>query len=525
VGKQRALISVHYKAGLVDFARGLAELGFEIVSTGGTARALRKAGLVAREVSEVTGFPELFGGRVKTLHPLLHGGILYRRSDGEHQRQAAEKKIESIDLVVVNLYPFVATAGKPGVSAEELIENIDIGGPAMVRSAAKNFESVAVVTDPEDYARVLEELRGPKGLQLKTRLELAHKAFAATAQYDGEIATAIERLSTNEQAQVQISEPRALPSRLHLALELRQPMRYGENPHQAAALYVEAGKPPTGLAGARQIQGKELSYNNLVDLDAAWNLVREFRRPAAAIIKHNNPCGVAEKDSQQEAYMKALACDPVSAFGGVLAFNRPLDAATAQTIAKLFVECLIAPEIEPTALKALQGKKNMRILLCAASEGSQPLELRRISGGVLAQQPDSFVEDASQWKVATERKPDSGKLRALEFAWKVAKHVKSNAIVFAGEGETLGIGAGQMSRVDSVKIAVIKAVSAGLSLAGSVVASDAFFPFPDGVEEAGRAGARAVVQPGGSVRDNEVIDAANRLGMAMVFTGIRHFRH
>jgi phosphoribosylaminoimidazolecarboxamide formyltransferase/IMP cyclohydrolase len=525
VGKRRAVISVYDKAGLVDFACGLAELGFEIVSTGGTARALREAGLAVRDVSEVTGFPELFGGRVKTLHPLIHGGILYRRGDGDHQRQAAEQKIEPVDLVVVNLYPFVATAGKPGVSAEELIENIDIGGPAMVRSAAKNFESVAVVTDPEDYARVLEELRGPGGLGLRTRLVLARKAFAATGQYDGEITTVLERLSTNDQEQVQMSKAQAFPSRLHLALERRRPMRYGENPHQAAALYAEAGKPPTGLAGAQQIQGKELSYNNLVDLDVAWNLVREFPRPAAAIIKHNNPCGVAEKDSQQEAYVKALACDPVSAFGGVLAFNRPLDAATAQAIAKLFVECLIAPGIEPAALETFKGKKNMRILLCAASEGSYPLELKRISGGILAQQADNIAEDVSEWKVETERRPESGELCALEFAWKVAKHVKSNAIVFAGEGETLGIGAGQMSRVDSVRIAVIKAASAGLPLAGSVVASDAYFPFPDGVEEAGKAGARAVVQPGGSVRDNEVIDAANRLGMAMVFTGIRHFRH
>jgi phosphoribosylaminoimidazolecarboxamide formyltransferase/IMP cyclohydrolase len=511
------------KTGVVEFARQLAALGIELVSTGGTAKLLREAGVRVRDVAELTGWPEMLGGRVKTLHPKVHGGILYRRSNAEDRKQAAEHGLAPIDLVVVNLYPFEATAARADLTPEELIENIDIGGPTMVRSAAKNFESVAVVTDPADYARVAEELRGSRELSLGTRLELARKAFAATARYDGMIATELERLSAAEK--ISLGPRPGLPERLHLALARQQTMRYGENPHQKAALYIPAGKPASGLAAARQLQGKELSYNNLVDLDAAWALVQEFARPAVAIIKHTNPCGIAEQERLVDAYLKALECDPVSAFGGVLAFNRPLDAATAEEVAKLFVECTIAPGYAPAALEKLASKKNLRLMEIAGDGEAEALRFKPIYGGVLVQDADRHVLAESELKRVTERAPTAEELRALLFAWKVCKHVKSNAIVFAREGQTLGVGAGQMSRVDSVKIAVMKAQTAKVSLAGSVVASDAFFPFPDGVEEAAKAGATAVIQPGGSVRDNEVIAAANRLGMAMVFTGVRHFRH
>jgi phosphoribosylaminoimidazolecarboxamide formyltransferase / IMP cyclohydrolase len=523
VAIERALVSVYDKTGVVDFARQLAALKIEIVSTGGTARLLRESGLTVRDVAELTGWPEMLGGRVKTLHPKIHGGILFRRGLASDRKQAAEHGLAPIDLVVVNLYPFSATAHKPGVTPEELIENIDIGGPAMVRSAAKNFESVAVVTDPCDYARVASELASSRELSLSTRLDLARKAFALTALYDGEIATELERLAAD--GAIRLVETTRLPERYHVALVRRQAMRYGENPHQRAALYIPAGRAATGLAGAQQLQGKELSYNNLVDLDAAWALVMEFMRPAVAIIKHNNPCGAAEQDRLAHAYCKALACDPVSAFGGVLAFNRVLDGETAEDVAKLFVECIASPGYETTAREKLASKKNLRLLEMPAAAPPLELELKRISGGVLVQEPDRHELTEQNLKVVTDCAPKAEQTRALLFAWKVCKHVKSNAIVFAQEGETLGIGAGQMSRVDSVKIAVMKAAAAGLSLAGSVVASDAFFPFPDGVEEAGKAGAKAVIQPGGSVRDADVIAAANRLGMAMVFTGVRHFRH
>ncbi|MGA8145423.1 MAG: bifunctional phosphoribosylaminoimidazolecarboxamide formyltransferase/IMP cyclohydrolase [Candidatus Acidiferrales bacterium] len=525
---QRALISVFDKTGVVEFARELSALGIEIVSTGGTARLLREAGLAVRDVAELTGWPEMLGGRVKTLHPKVHGGILFQRGKAEDCKQMDEHGIGPIDLVIVNLYPFSETAAKPGVTADELIENIDIGGPAMVRSAAKNFQSVGVVTDPADYAAVAAELREKRGLSLATRLALARKAYARTARYDGEIATELERLSI-ENGAVSIGMLAKLPERIHIALERRQPMRYGENPHQSAALYVPAGKPAAGLAGAKQLQGKELSYNNLVDLDAAWALARELHRAGVAIIKHNNPCGAAEQESLRDAYLKALECDPVSAFGGVMAFNRAIDAATAGEVAKLFVECIVAPGYEPAALEKLAAKKNLRLLEmpreAADPSEAQELDIKRISGGVLLQEPDRHELKESDLKVVTERAPTAAEIRALLFGWKVCKHVKSNAIVFAREGQTVGVGAGQMSRVDSVKIAVIKAASNGLSLQGSVVASDAFFPFPDGVEEAGKAGAVAVIQPGGSMRDADVIAAANKLGMAMVFSGVRHFRH
>ena len=521
---ERALLSVYDKSGLAEFARQLSALGIEIVSTGGTARLLRESGITVRDVSDLTGWPEMLGGRVKTLHPKVHGGILFRRGEAGDRQQTAEHKIAPIDLVVVNLYPFEATAAKPGLTPEELIENIDIGGPTMVRSAAKNFESVAVVTDPADYAAVAAEIAAHGEVSLATRLDLARKAFAVTARYDGKIATELERLSTAN-GSIEISERPVLPARLHFAFTRRQELRYGENPHQRAALYTPAGSIATGLSAARQLQGKELSYNNLVDLEAAITLAGEFLRPAVVIVKHNNPCGTAEQDTLVEAYAKALACDPISAFGGVMAFNRPLDAATAEEVAKLFVECLAAPGYEPAALEKFAAKKNLRLLQLPAAGSTRPeaeWELKRISGGVLVQEQDRHELAEGDLKVVTKRAPTREEIDAMLFGWKVCKHVKSNAIVFARAGQTVGVGAGQMSRVDSVKIAVMKAQ---LPLAGSVVASDAFFPFPDGVEEAAKAGATAVIQPGGSVRDPEVIVAADRLGLAMVFCGVRHFRH
>jgi phosphoribosylaminoimidazolecarboxamide formyltransferase/IMP cyclohydrolase len=521
---ERALVSVYDKSGLAEFARELSALGIEIVSTGGTARLLRESGITVRDVSDLTGWPEMLGGRVKTLHPKVHGGILFRRGDAGDRQQTAEHKIAPIDLVVVNLYPFEATAAKPNLTPEELIENIDIGGPTMVRSAAKNFESVAVVTDPVDYAAVAAEIAAQGEVSLATRLELARKAFALTARYDGKIATELERLSAAN-GSIELSQRPMLPARLHFAFTRRQELRYGENPHQRAALYTPAGSIATGLSSARQLQGKELSYNNLVDLEAALALAGEFLRPAAVIVKHNNPCGTAEQDTLVEAYAKALACDPISAFGGVMAFNRPLDAATAEEVAKLFVECIAAPGYGPAALEKFAAKKNLRLLQLPAHdsvEQEREWELKRISGGVLVQEQDRHELAEGDLKVVTKRAPTREEIDAMLFGWKVCKHVKSNAIVFARAGQTVGVGAGQMSRVDSVKIAVMKAQ---LPLAGSVVASDAFFPFPDGVEEAAKVGATAVIQPGGSVRDPDVIAAADRLGLAMVFCGVRHFRH
>jgi phosphoribosylaminoimidazolecarboxamide formyltransferase/IMP cyclohydrolase len=520
---QRALISVFDKTGIVDFAKKLSALRIEILSTGGSAKILREAGLAVRDVSEFTGWPEMLGGRVKTLHPKVHGGLLFRRNLAEDQKQAAEHGIAPIDLVVVNLYPFEATAAKKDLTPEELIENIDIGGPTMLRSAAKNFESVTVITDPADYDRVARELEAAQDTSLATRLDLARKVFATTSRYDGMIATELERLSASANHVVLTAKP-LLPERLHLALRRQQDLRYGENPHQAAALYVPAGRPPQGLASAKQLQGKELSYNNFVDLEAARSLAAEFRQPAAVIIKHNNPCGTAEQENLRDAYLKALASDPISAFGGVLAFNRPVDAATAEEVAKLFAECIAAPSFDEQAKSIFAAKKNLRLLELPPGglEPDRELQLKRILGGVLVQQPDLGEINDTDLRTVTKRVPTAEEMHNMRFAWKVCKHVKSNAIVFAREGATLGVGAGQMSRVDSVKLAVMKAQS---PLQGSVVASDAFFPFPDGVEEAAKAGATAVIQPGGSVRDNDVIAAADRLGLAMVFTGMRHFLH
>ena len=526
---ERALVSVYDKTGIVEFAHALVKSKVEIVSTGGTAKLLRDAGLAVRDIADLTGWPEMLGGRVKTLHPKVHGGILFRRGVAGDRDQVRQQEIAPIDLVVVNLYPFEATAARPDLTVEELIENIDIGGPAMVRSAAKNMDSVAVVTDPADYAAVASELAASGGFSLATRVSLARKAFAATARYDGMIATELERLAVSGQG-LALGERPLLPERVHIALARHAALRYGENPHQQAALYIPAGCAASGLAGARQLQGKELSYNNLVDLDAAWSLAQEFAGPAAVIIKHNNPCGVAEQATLAEAFRQALACDPVSAFGGVLAFNRPLDGEAAAEVAKLFVECVVAPGYTPGAQEALAGKRSLRLIEIGTEQPSQaqsqpaalPLELKRISGGVLLQEQDRRPLLESELKVVTKRQPSGEEMAAMLFAWKVAKHVKSNAIVFARAGRTVGVGAGQMSRVDSVKLAVMKAVE---PRAGSVVASDAFFPFPDGVEEAARAGAVAVIQPGGSVRDADVIAAADRLGISMVFTGVRHFRH
>jgi phosphoribosylaminoimidazolecarboxamide formyltransferase/IMP cyclohydrolase len=517
------LVSVHEKTGIVEFARALAQAGVEVVSTGGTARLLRENGVTVREVAELTGWPEMLGGRVKTLHPKVHGGILFRRNRTEDRDETRKNGIAPVDLVVVNLYPFEATAARKGISAEELIENIDIGGPAMVRSAAKNFESVAVVTDPTDYAGLLEEFSHHHDWSLTTRLELARKAFAMTARYDSLIASELERLSVADST-ISLGQRPDLPAQLHLELSRHAALRYGENPHQKAALYIPGGPPASGLAGAQQFQGKELSYNNLVDLDSAWLLAQEFSDPACVIVKHNNPCGTAQQKTLAEAYRQALACDPVSAFGGVIAFNRNMDADTAAEVAKLFVECIIAPGYDSASREALAGKKNLRLMQMGRvpKEAKLQWELKPISGGFLVQEPDILTIAESDLKVVTKRQPSSQEVRDLLFGWKVAKHVKSNAIVFARDGRTLGIGAGQMSRVDSVKIAVLKSQQ---SLVGSAVASDAFFPFADGVEEAARAGAISVIQPGGSVRDAEVIAAADRLGLAMVFTGVRHFRH
>jgi phosphoribosylaminoimidazolecarboxamide formyltransferase/IMP cyclohydrolase len=520
---ERALLSVYDKTGIVDFAGRLAARKIQILSTGGTATLLRGQGVPVMDVSELTGWPEMLGGRVKTLHPKVHGGLLYRRNHADDLKQAKEHGIAPIDIVVVNLYPFEETAAKGYLTPEELIENIDIGGPTMLRSAAKNFESVTVVTDPADYERVAAELEGQGDTSLGLRLELARKVFAVTSRYDGLITMNLERLSQlGDKLEVQ-AKP-VLPERVHIALRRKQELRYGENPHQSAALYVPAGRLPEGLAAAKQLQGKELSYNNYVDLEAARSLVAEFERPAAVIIKHNNPCGAAEQKTLVDAYVKAFACDPLSAFGGVLAFNHIVDAVTAEEVVKLFVECIVAPGFADRAQEILAVKKNLRLLQLPQRglDHDVALQMKCIFGGVLVQQPDLGNLEGRELKVVTKRAPNDAELTDLRFAWKVCKHVKSNAIVFARDTATVGVGAGQMSRVDSVKIAVAKAQR---SLQGTVVASDAFFPFPDGVEESARAGATAVIQPGGSVKDPEVIATADRLGMAMVFTAMRHFLH
>src|SRR5579859_6153926 len=505
---QRALLSVTDKTGIADFARQLRGLGVELISTGGTAKLLRDSGVEVKDVSEVTGFPEMLDGRVKTMHPRVAGGILAVRGNAEHVHALQEHGIQPIDMVVVNLYQFEKAAAKEGVTLAELIENIDIGGPTMIRSAAKNFQDVAVVVSPGDYEAITDEMRGSGGaISRETKWRLAQKAFRTTAEYDSAITARL----------AQVDGTTALPARLDIHAEKLMDLRYGENPHQSAALY---GTRSTGIAGAEQLHGKELSYNNLVDLDAAWQLVNEFAGPAAAIIKHTNPAGCAAQKTLAEAYRKALECDPISAFGGVIGFNLPVDAETAQEVAKLFAEAIAAPDYSAEALAILQAKKNLRLMKVMAA--SESLVIKSISGGFLAQTSDTHRLDRAATEVKTRRAPSEAEWEALEFAWKVSKHVKSNAIVYARAGQAVGVGAGQMSRVDSVKIGAMKAV---LPLAGTVVASDAFFPFPDGVEEAAKNGATAIIQPGGSVKDGDVIAAADRLGLAMVFTGVRHFRH
>jgi phosphoribosylaminoimidazolecarboxamide formyltransferase / IMP cyclohydrolase len=520
---RRALLSVTDKTGLVPFAKQLAALGVELVSTGGTARALREAGLTVLDISDLTGFPEMLDGRVKTLHPKVHGGILYIRGKAEHRAAVEEHGIQPIDMVVVNLYAFEKTAAKPGVSFAEVIENIDIGGPSMVRSAAKNFDDVAIVTAADDYPALGEELAVNKGaLSRATRWRLAQNAFAVTAAYDTAIANALERIVSPEPAEapVQFADPAKadFPRTLRIAYPLATSLRYGENPHQRAALYADGSG--TGIAGAKQLQGKELSYNNLVDLDACWDLAQEFDSPGVAIIKHTNPCGAATGANILEAYQKALAADPVSAFGSVIGINREVDAAAAEEIAKLFVEAIVAPAFSAEARARFAAKKNLRLVEVRTAQTAQVI--KQVSGGLLLQDADRGHITAADLKVATARKPTDDELAALLFAWRVCKHVKSNAIVYARNGQILGVGAGQMSRVDAAKFGAMKAI---LPLAGCVAASDAFFPFPDGLEVVVGAGATAVIQPGGSVKDADVIAAADRLGVAMVFTGMRHFRH
>jgi phosphoribosylaminoimidazolecarboxamide formyltransferase/IMP cyclohydrolase len=504
----RVLLSVTDKTGVADFARGLHALGAELISTGGTAKLLREAGIPVRDVSEVTGFPEMLDGRVKTMHPKITGAILAIRANSGHMDALREHSIEPIDMVVVNLYQFEKIAARTDATTEELIENIDIGGPTMIRSAAKNWQDVAIVTSAEDYGAVLDELKQFGKLSRETKWALAVDAFRVTADYDRAISAKLATIGR---------ETEQLPAVLDVRVPRRMALRYGENPHQSAALYSSGN---VGIAGCEQLHGKELSYNNLVDLDACWQLVQEFSQPAAAIIKHTNPAGCGENASLAEAYRQALACDPVSAFGGVIGLNREVDEETAGEVAKLFVEAIAAPAFSARALEILKAKKNLRLV--KVTPHVDPLVVKSISGGYLAQTADLPGFDRASCVVKTKREPTEQEWIALEFAWKVVKHVKSNAIVYARAGQTVAVGAGQMSRVDSVNIAAIKA---HLPLAGSVVGSDAFFPFPDGLEKAVANGATAFIQPGGSVNDGDVIAAADRLGVAMVFTGVRHFRH
>lgn len=499
----RALISVSDKTGIIDFARELKNFGVEIISTGGTAKSLREAGIDVRDISDVTGFPEMMDGRVKTLHPRVHGGLLALRDNAEHVAAMDQHGIEPIDMVVVNLYPFAQTIAREGVTREEAIEQIDIGGPAMIRSAAKNARDVAVVVSSSQYAILIDELKQNDGaLSLSTRERLAHEAFSQTANYDSIVSSYLSGSS------------------LALFLTKAADLRYGENPHQQASLYRTSDRG--GVTNAELLSGKEMSFNNYVDADAAWQLVCDFEATTCAIIKHTNPAGVGQGETVAEAYQKALATDPVSAFGGIVAINRPVDADAAREITKIFTEVVIAPGYDSAALEILQAKKNLRVLRMDSVSLTDELQFKQISGGMLVQTPDNHQLHESDLKVVTTRQPTEEEIRALLFAWTVCKHTKSNAIVYARDGQTVGVGAGQMSRVDSVRIG---AARAQLPVAGSVLASDAFFPFRDGLDEAARNGITAVIQPGGSVRDDEVIAAANEHGLAMVFTGVRHFKH
>jgi phosphoribosylaminoimidazolecarboxamide formyltransferase/IMP cyclohydrolase len=519
---RRALISVSDKKGLIEFAAGLHNLGVEIISTGGTATALRNAGIEADDVAEVTGFPEMMDGRVKTLHPRIHGALLALRDNPEHVEAMATHGIKPIDMVVVNLYPFQQTVARGGVTVEEAVEQIDIGGPSMIRSAAKNYADVAVVISPDSYEQLLEELRASGGaLSLATRQQLARSAFARTAEYDSAIATYLRTSfpDISQGSQTSDAEP-GLPQAIDLKLTKRADLRYGENPHQRAALYGSEGRQ--GLASAELLGGKEMSFNNYIDTEAALGLVMEIDAPACAIIKHTNPAGVATGETLEEAYRKALATDPVSAFGGIIAFNRVVDADAAAAVTEIFTEVIVAPDFTGEAVEKLRTKKNLRIVRVQTTGSESELLYSTISGGMLVQTADDLKISKESLKVVTERGPSEAELRSLLFAWTVCKHTKSNAIIYAREGQTVGVGAGQMSRVDSVKIGAMRAQ---LPLSGSVLASDAFFPFRDGLDEAAKHGITAVIQPGGSVRDEEVIQAANEHGLAMVFTGVRHFKH
>jgi len=523
VGKiERALISVSDKNGLVPFARGLSALGVEIISTGGTATLLRKENVPVKDVAEITGFPEMMDGRVKTLHPKIHGGILALRENSEHVAQMKAHGIGRIDLVVVNLYSFEATVGR-GAPFHEIVEQIDIGGPSMVRAAAKNFAHVGVVVDPADYETILAELHASGELSDGTRFNLARKAFRHTARYDGAISNYLDSLDTEK-------KPGRFGQTLSLQFAKIQDLRYGENPHQGAAFYSDGEIRGPSLARAKQIQGKELSYNNILDADAALRVVLEFSDIATVAIKHTNPCGVAvSQKSLADSFRKAKASDPVSIFGGVIAFNRPVDEETANELREIFLEIVIAPSFTPEARAVLSSAKrllNIRLLeLDLSDKQVGGNDLRRVRGGLLVQDWDTGTLDVRNCKVVTKRQPTAEELSAMDFGWRVCRHVKSNAIVFTSRDQVLGVGAGQMSRVDSVKLAVMRAGTHGLDLRGAVVASDAFFPFPDGVEEAAKAGAKAVIQPGGSIKDSEVIAVADQYDMAMILTGMRHFRH
>ncbi|MCB6184007.1 bifunctional phosphoribosylaminoimidazolecarboxamide formyltransferase/IMP cyclohydrolase [Leeia sp. TBRC 13508] len=516
---KRALISVSDKKGVLEFAQALAANGVHILSTGGTAKLLADNGVAVTEVADYTGFPEMLDGRVKTLHPKIHGGILGRRDLDSHVAKMAEHDIGNIDLVCVNLYPFEATIAKADCTFEDAIENIDIGGPAMVRSAAKNHAHVAIVTDAADYEALTAEMKANDGaLSLKTRQGLAKKAFSHTAAYDGAISNYLTALTEEGSKQ-------AFPNRLNLQFEKVQDMRYGENPHQGAAFYRDLHPAAGSLAGYTQLQGKELSYNNIADSDAAWEAVKQFDEPACVIVKHANPCGVAVAADPLSAYRLAFATDTTSAFGGIIAFNREVDGVTVEAVTGQFLEVLIAPSFTEEAKALIAAKKNVRVLEVPLSAGANHFDLKRVGGGLLVQTPDLHQITEADLKVVTKLQPTAAQLKDLLFAWRVAHFVKSNAIVFCGNGQTLGVGAGQMSRVDSTKIAAIKAKNAGLELKGSVCASDAFFPFRDGVDVIAENGVSAIIQPGGSMRDDEVIAAADEHGIAMVVTGIRHFRH
>ena len=517
--RRQALISVSDKSGILELAKSLSGFGIELLSTGGTARILHEAGLKVTEIGDYTGFPEMLDGRVKTLHPKVHGGILARRDIEAHRKALEEHAIPTIDLVVVNLYPFMQTVARPDCTLEEAIENIDIGGPTMVRAAAKNWKHVTVITDPADYPGLIQELESSGGaISQETRYRLARSAFSHTAAYDSAISNYLTSTTIDGQRQ-------PFPEQANINFVNVQDLRYGENPHQKAAFYRDLVAVPGAISNYVQLQGKELSYNNIADSDAAWECVKTFDQPACVIIKHANPCGVAVDSSVLGAYKKAFSTDKTSAFGGIIAFNRAIDAATADALSAQFVEVVIAPEIDTGAREVFSRKQNVRVLEVPLADGANEFDYKRVGGGLLVQSPDIRNVNADELRVVTRKKPDSQQMSDLLFAWRVAKFVKSNAIVFCANGMTMGVGAGQMSRVDSARIASIKAENAGLSLSGSVVASDAFFPFRDGVDVVATAGASAVIQPGGSVRDEEVIAAADKHELAMVFTGVRHFRH